>query len=191
MFLLPPDVLKDSTPMWLYHSASGMTRALAYRIVDPLKKVVLYMLPEAIRTRALKMSGFFGAVGNLLCTRPEIGIFAFTLVSIWANGGSEFIWNRCLLGNVHVSDTVKKNLVATQEEVARFERVREMSNNLVVQGSAGSAIPKESHALLTRYAASICSIGEGSLTGPAAYRVLQWAFLSGDSPEASMLGIAP
>ena len=189
MFLLPPDILKNSTPMWLYNNTLGRMRVMAYRVVDPIRKVLLAMLPASIRNGAAKIGGFFGAVGNLLCTRPEIGIFAFTLISIWATSGSEFIWNRCLLGNVHDAGAAKTARAAQRKaENERFERVRDFSSRLTTEGRDNQKLQQDTYAMLLRYAATICGIGEGSLTGPTAYRSIRSAFLSGWAPEAGMFG---
>lgn len=181
MFLLPPDVLKNSTPMWLYNNTFGMMRVLAYRLVDPFQRLIVAALPKSIRDRVSQIGGFLGAVGNLLCTRPEIGIFAFTLVTIWAKSGSDFVWNRCLLGDINNPGTAKKNRrIARMEENAQFNRIRDLARNV-----SSEKLRADTTAILFRYASTICGMGEGALTGPKAYRALHQAFVSGWPPMSS------
>lgn len=179
-FLIPHELLVGTS----LESASKFfllfRRAISYALVDPPCNAFYYNRSPKTRAAIEKIGGYLGFMGNLICMRPEIGVFGLTFASIVSRHGLSFALNRALLKNTTASLPEVAKRVAQEEE--RFRRESAVRSLVPVSDDPTNPqqhmLHRNMFELLMRYGSTICALGEGAVTGPPAYRALEETFFS-------------
>lgn len=173
-WLLPYELLQGTSLEFAGDAFLSLRRALGYYVVDPMHDAAVFFVPVQFRKMLQSTGGFFGNIGNFVCMRPEYGTVVLTFLSILFKHNLGFAINKALLGDY------KAGLESTER---RTKEVRSQTNASYTLQNIVSTSPEMSekmrndvYQLLSRYASTVCSLGEGRVTGEAAYNALAETF---------------
>ena len=173
-WLLPYELLEGTRLEFAGNAFLSLRRALAYYMVDPMHDAAMFLVPKQFRKALQATGGVFGNIGNFICMRPEYGTAVLTFLSIMLKYNLGFAVNKALLGNYKDDDDPV--LLRTREAERKIEVSAAIQRIIPSSSGMTEKVKGEASEILYRYAATMCSLGEGQMNSRDAYKALEETF---------------